>query len=83
MKALMIRIKSFLDTLTRVLIRAVQKVLLVVLLSLLYVVGMGMTVALAALFDRRLLGRTAKDAPSFWVEADGYEADRAALLRQS
>jgi hypothetical protein len=83
MKALLKRIKNILDSLTRVLLRIVQKVLLVVLLSLLYVVGIGLTLALAVLFDRRLLGRTLKGAPSFWIETEGYQADRAGLLRQS
>jgi len=69
--------------LTAALVLRVQKVLVTVSLFLLYIVGFGLTRALAAVFQRRLLAGRPADAESFWLEAEGYEADAASLARGS
>jgi cytochrome c biogenesis protein CcdA len=65
------------------LIPAVQKALVTAALFLLYVFGFGLTLLAVKLFSRRLLSGPAEDAPSFWLEAEGYEPDRADCLRES
>jgi hypothetical protein len=57
------------------------KVLMAVGLFLLYVVGFGLTKALVAVFDRRLLAP--RDGDTYWLKAEGYEPDEAGLARGS
>lgn len=83
MRALFARLKKLLERLTRALIWVVQKVLLTLLLFVIYVVGVGLTLVLAALFGRRLLRGQRKDQETFWVDAVGYEARKEDLFRQS
>ena len=66
------------DTLKRWLqafIRAVQKVLLVVLLTLLYWSGFACTWIFLALFDRRFLRVGQRGEGGRWQEAVGYNLD--------
>lgn len=63
---------------------ALQKVVLNVLLTLIYVVGVGLTRLMAMVVARPLLrlyeGPT--DAPSYWKDAEGYTPDREGLHKQ-
>jgi hypothetical protein len=69
----------------RALIRAVQAVILPVLLTLVYVVGLGLTwLGALAFAPHRLLGLGRKPAESYWLPADGYgDANAKALSRPS
>jgi cytochrome c biogenesis protein CcdA len=77
------RFRALLRRLVGGIVRVVQAVLLAVLLFLVYVVGVGLTVLAAALFDRRLLRGQRRDDESFWVDARGYEARVENVARQS
>ena len=61
----------------------VQKILITISLFILYVFGFGVTVLLAAVFDRRLLGKKAVTGNTFWLAATGYEPDIERCERQS
>lgn len=65
------------------LVMAVQRALVTAALFLLYIFGFGLTLLAVKLFSRRLLSGPAEDAPSFWMDAEGYEPDKADCLRES
>jgi hypothetical protein len=68
--------------LKRLIVKA-QHVVMVCLLFLLYVVGFGITVLFALVFDRKLLGMKCAKTETFWQEARGYSADMEEATRQS
>ncbi len=59
----------------RRLIRAVQKVVMVVLLFGVYWLGFGVSRLLAMVFQRELLQSEHPDQDSFWRAAEGYDAE--------
>jgi hypothetical protein len=63
---------------------AVQRVLVTILLTLLYVFGIGATKMLSFVFFRKHLQlyTTDKSAETFWKNAEGYGPDLEALKRQ-
>jgi hypothetical protein len=65
------------------LVRAIQKILITVLLFFVYIFGFGLTLVWAMIFKRELLGRGIKMSSSFWRKADGYEAHFEDAMRQS
>lgn len=65
------------------LVAAVQKALVAAALFLLYIFGFGLTLLAVKLFNRRLLRGAEESGSSFWLEAEGYEPDRADCLRES
>jgi hypothetical protein len=65
------------------LFRAVQKILLAVLLAVIYFFGFGLTLALGALFNRKIIFARRKNKGSSWVRAEGYQPDLEDCLRQS
>ena len=65
-------------------IRSVQKVLIFIFLLLTYFLAMGLTYALALVFNRSLLwDRPAEADGTFWTDAEGYEPDLEDCQRQS
>jgi len=64
-------------------VTAVQKVLMPVMLTLVYVFGFGATLVLVLLFDRKLLGVEKASASPCWKDAAGYEATLEDAVRQS
>lgn len=64
-------------------VRIIQKVLIVLLLTLIYFLGFGITVIFMMVFKHKILTGSRKDDITFWVEANGYEADMEDSLRQS
>ena len=65
------------------LVRAVQSVVLSVLLFLVYFIGIGLTRILMSVFSRRHLKMFATPKKeSYWLDAEGYTADSEQLLRQ-
>lgn len=63
-------------------VRFVQKVLITLLLTLLYVFGFGSTYLFAAVFRRKLL-RGSPTGQSVWQSAEGYECDLERCSEQS
>lgn len=65
------------------LFRSVQKILITVSLTLVYIFGLGLTLVLALLFNRKIIfsGRKAKN--SSWRKAQGYQPDLKDCFRQS
>ena len=62
---------------------AVQSTVLTVLLFSLYVLGMGVTRLVAAVFARKYLALYASEpADSYWQAAEGYSVDRARLEKE-
>ena len=63
---------------------AVQRVAVTILLTLLYIFGIGATKVLSVLFFRKHLGlyKTDKSAESFWKDAEGCDPDLESLKRQ-
>ena len=68
---------------TQRLIRAIQRLLLAVFLTLIYAAGIGATLLFVFLFNRKVLSGDKPDSSTFWLAAAGYEAERAALTHQS
>ena len=64
-------------------ITAAQRVVMSVALFLVYFVGVGLTWLVVMLFNRKALRRTPADAPSFWVDAQGYDVDQQSGRRQT
>ncbi len=60
-----------------------QRVFLTVFLSIVYVIGLGATLFLLMIFNRRLLARLSDNPKTFWEEAEGYEPDIIECRRQS
>jgi len=79
MKAVLRKIQAA----TRMLVSAVQKVVLTVTLFLVYVFGFALTIPLVLIFDRPLARRKPADLPTYWEDARGYEPDYEKSLRQS
>ena len=67
----------------RVVVRAVQKVLVTVLLFTVYVLCFGITSIFARIFNRELFSRKDDGKSSFWVKATGYGRDDHDVMRQS
>jgi len=67
----------------KVFVRAVQKVLVTVLLFIVYLLGFGITSIFAHIFNRKLFGRKDDGRSSFWVKATGYGRDDHDVMRQS
>jgi cytochrome c biogenesis protein CcdA len=65
------------------LVRGVQRVLLVVFLTILYFLGFGITLLFLMLFNRRALIRKYNLDATFWNKAEGYDADIDNSVRQS
>lgn len=64
-------------------VRAVQKVLVAVLLFMTYILVFGITSLFARIFNRRFFGGKEDQKSSFWVEAGGYGRDDHDVMRQS
>jgi cytochrome c biogenesis protein CcdA len=64
-------------------VRTGQKVLVTVLLWIAYVFGLGLTVFLAFIFNRKLLSGKSESEGSFWKEAKGYGRNDHDVMRQS
>jgi hypothetical protein len=67
----------------KIIVRAIQKGLAIVLLFILYVFGFGATSILSGLFNFRGPGPKYKDKNSFWIEAVECDESPAELTRQS
>jgi hypothetical protein len=67
----------------RAFVRAVQKVLVTVLLFIVYVLGFGITSIFARIFNKDLFGRRDNGRNSFWGKATGYGRDGHDVTRQS
>jgi hypothetical protein len=76
-------LRAWVGRTSRKIVQLVQAVLLPLLLALVYLVGVGLTFVVAAVFDRRLLRGAWGRRQGWWVEARGYEASRQEMLKQS
>jgi cytochrome c biogenesis protein CcdA len=56
---------------------------IVLLLTIVYFLGLGITVIFLMFFNRKILTGNSKNDNTLWVEATGYEADIEDTLRQS
>jgi hypothetical protein len=63
--------------------RGVVSVLMPVILSLIYILGIGMTAVYVRLFHRRLVSGPSKKRKTFWKEAAGYSSDMSENLSGS
>ncbi len=80
-------VARFVDRVQRVSERigiALQKAVLTVLLTVIYVVGVGLTRLLAMVFARShlTLYEGPSKAPTYWKDAQGYTPDRVGLHKQ-
>ncbi|MFH1397725.1 MAG: hypothetical protein ABIH27_04160 [Candidatus Omnitrophota bacterium] len=64
-------------------IRIIQKILITVSLTVVYFLGMGITLIFIALFNRKIITKPSKDDHTFWVGAEGYQPDIEDSFRQS
>jgi hypothetical protein len=64
-------------------ISIVQKILIMLILIVIYFVGFGITLIFIFLFNRKLLTGGYRIDNTFWIEAQGYEADINNCRRQS
>jgi cytochrome c biogenesis protein CcdA len=79
MRSLLGKIKAILQFL----VKAIQGLLLVVFLTILYFFGFGVTVLFMLFFKRRALNERYNLRASFWDRAEGYEADINSSISQS
>ena len=79
MKNYFVRIQKIIQFL----IRAVQRFLLTVFLTILYFFGLGITLFLLMLFNRKALVKKNNSNITFWDKAEGYDADINNSIRQS
>jgi len=56
-------------------IRVIQKILIVILLTILYFIGFGITVLVMLVFDRRAIFGGKKMPDTCWDKAEGYALD--------
>jgi len=61
----------------------IQKVIISILLFFVYYLVFGLTVAIAFLFNRKMLNGKNYSKDTSWFEADGYEADMLNSKMQS
>jgi hypothetical protein len=64
-------------------IGGIQKILIVIFLTLIYFLGLGATLLFMLIFNRKPLKAYSKDSATFWGEAKGYESGMEDALRQS
>jgi len=64
-------------------IRIIQKILITFSLTVVYFLGLGITLIFIALFNRKIITSPDKDDYTFWVEAEGYQPDIEDSFRQS
>ena len=64
-------------------IRIIQKILITFSLTVVYFLGLGITLIFIALFNRKIIASPSKDDYTFWVEAEGYQPDIEDSFRQS
>jgi len=64
-------------------IRIIQKILITFSLTVVYFLGLGITLIFIALFNRKIITSPSKDDYTFWVEAEGYQPDIEDSFRQS
>jgi hypothetical protein len=64
-------------------IRIIQKILIVLALTVVYFLGLGITLVFLIVFKRNLLTNASRAHKSFWVNSEGCEPDLANNLRQS
>jgi hypothetical protein len=67
----------------RGLLRAVQRILAVILLFIIYFAGFGLTSFFTLFFRRRDAGSTCRGNDSFWIEAEGYSNEMDDCLKES
>lgn len=77
------RIAQTINRWTWAYVRFVQRVLITILLTLLYVVGFPLTLVYMVVCRRDVLGEMAGDAESFWRTAKGYETTGESCCQQS
>ncbi|MDD5691491.1 MAG: hypothetical protein PHC37_07370 [Candidatus Omnitrophica bacterium] len=70
---------------TKFFVRVIQRILLMIFLTILYFLGFGFTLFLLLFFNRKVLNINKKCNldPTFWDIAEGYEADINDSIRQS
>jgi hypothetical protein len=68
---------------TQSLIKTTQKILLPLFLFIVYIVGVGITAILVLIFNWRIIEKNNRVKNTFWLKAEGYEADFNNSLRQS
>jgi hypothetical protein len=56
-------------------IRIIQKILITFSLTVVYFLGLGITLIFIALFNRKIITSSSKDDDTFWVGAEGYQPD--------
>lgn len=64
-------------------VRIIQKILITLSLTVVYFLGLGITLIFIALFNRKIITSPSKDDNTFWVGAEGYQPDIEDSFRQS
>lgn len=64
-------------------IRIIQKILITISLTLVYFLGLGITLIFIAIFNRKIITSPSKDDYTSWVGAEGYQPDIEDSFRQS
>jgi len=65
------------------LIRIIQKLLIIFLLTIIYFLGFGITLIFMVIFNRKVLACHSGSDDTFWIDAEGYGADMEDSVRQS
>ena len=77
------KIKSTLKNILGVIIRSIQKILMSILLTILYIFGFGITLMFLLIFNRKFLRRKSLKEDTWWENAVGYGMDPQSIVRQS
>ena len=74
---------KFIKKTIKTIIRVAQNILMTVFLSILYILGFGVTFIFLFIFKRGILFKKHKKESTFWIKAAGYEPDADGSLRQA
>ncbi len=77
------RLKEVYKKIIEPIVRRIQKVIAIILLTVLYFVGLGITWMFAWIFNRKMVKRDISTKDTYWEEAVGYEPDMENSFRQS
>lgn len=68
--------------LLKIFIKIVQEGFITIVLFFIYYIGFGITLILVLVFNRRLLRIEKNKKNTFWTDAEGYDSNISACLKQ-
>jgi cytochrome c biogenesis protein CcdA len=76
-------IAKIFKSITRYAVKVIQKIIITILLTILYIFGFGITLVLLLIFNRKFLRSKSFKDSTWWENANGYDMDAENIVRQS